>query len=576
MAGKILRKVQSSITTKIFLAAVLLLIVPVCAVSGFAWRLLYSEMYENEMSAYDTAVRQTANSIDRIFDDVLSASNMMITDDIIRAKMIDVTSTATFSDHTDVEHQFFTIQTSTLDHYANCILIVMDRHRNCYSNESDEAVNAAVAEKLLAQQSSPATASGIRWHDGESTFPALTSTPYLVFSRNYRDYLNANPLGNIIICVSEDEFREIMGADRQSGDGSCSIVSASGRVLVSTSPSLQGKPFALSGDTGHIVSRCQLSNGWYLVNRTDKASLNKLLRGRMTLLLLGLLLIAVLFSLFIAYFTRTILSPIVRLSSAAKAVSAGDLSVRTEVRGHDELHRLATTFNTMVVSLNRLVQNTADTIKREKSLEIQMLYAQINPHFLFNTLNSIRWSADASGAPNVSRLIVALATILHGTILNKKECISIREEIENIKSYIYIQQFRYPGRFQVEYDIDERLEDCLMPKFIIQPLVENSILHGFDGMAQAGKITLRIFRREEGIAFEVEDNGRGIPGALREGLLRSEKGGSLNHIGLSNVNQRLVLKYGPASAIFIENPPGGGGTRITFWIPEEKGESDDV
>lgn len=159
MAGKILREVQSSITAKIILAAGLLLILPVCAVSGFAWHLLYSEMYKNEMSVYDTAVRQTANSIDRIFDDVLSASNMMITDDIIRAKMIDVTSTATFSDHTDVEHQFFTIQTSTLDHYTNCILIVTDRHHNCYSNESDEAVNTATTEKLLAHQPSPSTAS---------------------------------------------------------------------------------------------------------------------------------------------------------------------------------------------------------------------------------------------------------------------------------------------------------------------------------------------------------------------------------------------------------------------------------
>lgn len=173
---------------------------------------------------------------------------------------------------------------------------------------------------------------------------------------------------------------------------------------------------------------------------------------------------------------------------------------------------------------------------------------------------------------------VALATILHGTLINKNEFVSIREEIENIKSYIYIQKFRYPGRFQIEYSVDPRLLDDLTLKFIVQPLIENSILHGFDGMEQAGKITLRIYPENGEVVFEVEDNGRGIPEAVQNKLLKTEgigDEGHLNHIGIPNVNQRLVLKFGSRSALSIQSGPKGG-TLIRFSIPEQRGIQNNV
>lgn len=573
MIQKLKNKIQSHIKYKIILYSAFLLIAPVCIVSSLIYRSVYSEFYANEMQAYNTAVRQTGNSVERIFDDVLSASNMMMTDDTIRDKMINLQSAAAFSDHTDVEHRFFSIQTSVLNHYMHCILIVTDRWNNCYSNESDEVVNLRVADRILAQPSAAASNSGIRWHDEEYVFPPVTSKFYLVFSRRYYDYTNANPLGNIIICINEDVLEKMIEDLRLGKNNVCSIVAPDFRVLVSTSPSLKKQQYDFTKDTDHIVNYCRLSNGWYLVSQADSASLQRILRGRMIFFILMLPLIILSFGAFIYIFSKSIIAPIIRLNLAAREVSAGNLEVRTEIGGTDELHNLSASFNRMVVSLKRLIRDTAENVKREKSLEIQMLYAQINPHFLFNTLNSIRWAADASGAPNVSRLIVALATVLRGTIIDKKECIPIREEIENIKSYIYIQQFRYPGRFQIRYEIDETLLDYLTPKFLIQPLIENSILHGFENMERPGVIAVRIRRKGGSIEFGVEDNGGGISEKIRDGLLRSdnETAGRLNRIGLPNVHQRLVLKYGPQSGLRITEPPGGG-TLVVFCISAEKGE----
>ncbi len=577
---RIVKKVQNSIRYKIALYSVIFLLLPVCIMITILYESIYNDFYGSEMQNNNTLVRQTGNNVELIFDDVKTASNVILTNDGIREQMSSEKGAASYSEQTAMEHQFFSLQTSMLSHYLNCVLAVTDRYGNCYSNMSDdEMMNTAVVKRILAQPGKAANAvSGLRWHDREYDFTGLNLGTYLVFSRNYIDYTNATFLGNVIICLRDDELLKVMNEVNLGENNVCSLVSPDSYVLVSTSPDLAHKHYDFRNDTEHIVNYCQLSNGWYLVNQTDPKQLRRIINDKMRLLVLTILVIICSFIAFLFLFSNKIVAPILMLSGAAKKVSEGNLDVRTEIRGNDEIHDLSVAFNNMVVNLKQLMHDIAENAKREKNLELQMLYAQINPHFLFNTLNSIRWSADASGAPNVSRLIVALATILHGTLINKNEFVPIREEIENIKSYIYIQKFRYPGRFQIEYDIKPALLDDLTPKFLVQPLIENSILHGFDGMEQVGKIILRIYPENGEDVFEVEDNGKGIPEEVKSRLLQMNEGTDeerLNHIGVPNVNQRLILKYGSQSALLIRNLPQGG-TLIRFAIPTQRSESGNV
>ncbi len=576
---KITKKIQSSVRYKIAVYAVIFLLFPVCIMIGILYESIYNDFYASAVQANNAVVRQTGNSMERIFDDVKTASNMMLTDDTIREQMSSASGLTPYSSHMMIERQFFSIQTSILDHYLNCILAITDQHGNCYSNMSDELINNKVIGQILAQPGKTVNASsGLRWHDREFYFSDLSPKTYLVFSRKYFNYTNAAILGNIVICLQEEDLLKVLDAAQIGENSVCSIVAPDSYVLVSTSRSFAHSRYNFQNDTRHIVNSFQLSNGWYLVNQLDPSQLQQVIHEKMRLLILTILVIVCSFIVFLTIFSNQIIAPILVLSNAARAVSKGDLDVHTEVRGRDEIHSLSDAFNNMVVNLKRLVHDTAENAKREKNLELQMLYAQINPHFLFNTLNSIRWAADASGAPNVSKLIVALATILHGTLINKNEFVSIREEIENIKSYIYIQKFRYPGRFQITYSVDPRLLDDLTLKFIVQPLIENSILHGFDGMEQAGEITLRIYPENGEVVFEVEDNGRGIPEAVQNKLLKTEgigDEGRLNHIGIPNVNQRLVLKFGSRSALSIQSGPKGG-TLIRFSIPEQRGIQNNV
>lgn len=576
---KIVEKIQSSIRYKIAVYSVLFLLVPVCLMIGLLYQSSYTYFYNNEMQTYGTVVRQTGNSVERIFDDVKTASNMMLTDDTILNLMSSVKGTASYSERMEVEHQFFSIQTSILNHYLNCVLIITDRFGNCYSNMSDDVANTGVMNRILSQPGKIVNPSaGTRWHDREYLFPDLTPKTYLVFSRKYFNYTNAASLGDLAICVKEDELLNVMREVNLGENNVCSIVAPDSYVIASTSEELKGTSYDFQHDDSHIVNYCQLSNGWFLVNQIDRNQLYRILNEKMRLLVLTILVIVCSFIAFLVLFSDRIIAPVITLSKAAKKVSGGDLDVQMKVGGKDELHNLAVAFNNMVVNLKQLIRDTADNAEREKNLELQMLYAQINPHFLFNTLNSIRWSADASGAPNVSRLIVALATILHASLIDKNEAIPIREEIENVKSYIYIQKFRYPGRFQIQYELDETLMDALVPKFILQPLIENSIVHGFDGMEQVGRIVILVSRAGNDVAFEVEDNGKGIPKDIRSRLLRAgdkEEGERLNHIGISNVNQRLILKYGRRSALSIESMPQGG-TRVRFSIPAQRGDAKNV
>jgi two-component system sensor histidine kinase YesM len=198
--------------------------------------------------------------------------------------------------------------------------------------------------------------------------------------------------------------------------------------------------------------------------------------------------------------------------------------------------------------------------RRKRELELEALQYQINPHFLFNTLDTLKWIAVINDAPSdISRGISSLTKLLQGVVLSKEAMIPLREELDNLANYFTIQKIRYADCFQVVQDIEAVALDGKVPRFILQPLAENAVLHGSEGGKRKIVITISGRSYDEGILLEVADNGSGF-----DPLNETSK---FSGIGISNVNERLKLHYGSRHGLKIDSAVGKG-TVCTVWIPK--------
>ncbi len=269
----------------------------------------------------------------------------------------------------------------------------------------------------------------------------------------------------------------------------------------------------------------------------------------------------------------SITRPIKQLCGSMRKVEAGDLTAQVCVTSEDEVGVLVASFNKMVKKIKELIDQLVIEQRRERELEFEALQAQIRPHFLFNTLNSIRWVAVMNQADSVADMISALSQILK-TSINTNKFITIQEELESVKNYLLLQQVRYNSRFEINYEIDPAVLQLPIIKLILQPLVENAIIHGL-AKSNEGMISVTIHRDGESVIAVVRDNGRGMPSAkvaelnqLPDNLNQSQRRG----IGLSNVQQRLQLNYGDQAKLTLDSQMGLGTVVTLSWPLLSEGE----
>lgn len=269
----------------------------------------------------------------------------------------------------------------------------------------------------------------------------------------------------------------------------------------------------------------------------------------------------------------SIVRPVDRLVRYCRGVACrqGERAFRDE--GQDEVGYLAGEVCRMVERLDEYSAREVENSIQMKNLEIQMLQAQINPHFLFNTLNSIKWTAVLSRVPAVADSLSALAGLLKNTIVNKKEFLPLREELENIRNYALIQSLRYTERFHMEYRVDEACLETPILKFLLQPIVENAILHGVEGVERLVTVTVEAAPWQGGLQVSVRDDGAGFDTAILTQHNTSSR--RFSGIGMGNVEQRVKLVYGPGAAMTVESEPGKG-TAVRLLLPQKEGSETDV
>lgn len=271
-----------------------------------------------------------------------------------------------------------------------------------------------------------------------------------------------------------------------------------------------------------------------------------------------------------------ITNPIRRLSLAAKEISAGHLTGEDiKVTSKDELKLLTETFNQMrknIIELVNEIKDKSELDKLLKELELKNLQNQINPHFLFNTLNNIAKMAYLEEAPETTRLIESVSTLLRYNLENIDKPSTLKDEINVVKEYFYIQQTRFGDRISFYTHIDESCMQIPVPRLTLQPIVENAFIHGVESKEEGGVITLSIFKKADQIFIEVMDNGLGMDGETKQRLLNyvnaddmhpnelQKRSGHSTGIGVINVIKRLQLFYQEKDVVEIESDLGRGTT----------------
>lgn len=267
--------------------------------------------------------------------------------------------------------------------------------------------------------------------------------------------------------------------------------------------------------------------------------------------------------------SRHLARPVHQLDEAMGEVKKGNLDIHMETDREDELGRLTESFNRMTEEYR---QNLIRSVMRQKELnetQLRMMQAQLNPHFLYNTLDNMKWLGVTHRVPQVATLATDLAIILRAGI-SGSEFITLEEELELIDRYIDIQSLRFEDRFTCEIDVPDRLQSCLVPKLVLQPLVENAIIHGVVDRDD-GYIKLEAREQDGDLLLSVRDNGCGIPPEVLKRLNSSNQKIPGEHLGLFNVSSIIRLHFGEKYGISAETTPGEGSC-VRLLLPIQKKE----
>lgn len=319
----------------------------------------------------------------------------------------------------------------------------------------------------------------------------------------------------------------------------------------------------------YTLSRSK-KTGWTVVGATYTSELlknNK--QARMLYILAAVILILAVF-LISNILSREITKPLRRLSESMSRVEKGQFDrANVDVTMENEIGSLGKSYNLMTERIHTLMEQNVYEQKQKRKSELKALQAQINPHFLYNTLDSIIWMSEAGQSEEVVEMTSALAKLLRQSISNDHEQVELGQEMEYVRNYLMIQKMRYQDKLEYTIEVDPQVRHVMIVKLALQPIVENAIYHGIKYKGSKGTLQIRAFAESEDVCIVIEDNGIGMDEtALNTIFDETQKVHKQNGVGVPNVQKRLKLYYGDKYGITYESKRGVG-TRATIRIPQQ-------
>nr|WP_221626723.1 sensor histidine kinase [Cohnella lubricantis] len=425
------------------------------------------------------------------------------------------------------------------------------------------------------------------------------SRPVFAFGRLMYDLNEHTPIGILLIEVEPQLILDAMDNLKLGAHSEIYLQSDQGIVLASSEPGVREIPKMMRGlpapeneqdivtqdlEEQLIIASKLPFGGWTIWSRTPNADLDVELDQTKRFLFIAVPALILLSALIASLVSRTISSPLKRMIREMKKVESGDFNGTLNVTSYREINQLTASFNRMVLRISELIERVKVSSVSEKNAELHALQTQVNPHFLYNTLDMIYWMLDEKKDDRLGEVVLSLSRMFrYSSHWEAGMEVTLREELEQTGHYLTIIMTRLSGRLTVNLNIDERWKDFKLPKMTLQPLIENAVKHGIEPLDRPGELQVYAEAHERHWSLVVKDNGAGMSEAARHALTLalqgrrmpaapdegSSSGSRAAGIGIQNLQSRLQHMYGEAYGIRVESEPGSG-TAVILNLPLPK------
>lgn len=558
----------------------------------------YQDFIENELSSRAiSTIAKGEEDIQTAFQQMAAVTNVFSLDDNLIGALSNE-EMSTFERTIAFDSVVSKIKTTNLFNILDMHFIFVDNKGNSYIDSAMENMetNSRPIQDLLQQGKD--NNGHLVWSLFSSIFPNQEKEEkYVSVARAlFDEEITGDYLGTLIVCVSQTEIGKILSQYcLNDNDLVYLCMGNDGEVLFYLDPDnyisktvIQKKASSLTGKNGYelqninhkkfIMSYYQLYRPWgfsgkpmYVLYFTEYTPIVKtfdIFASHLNLILIVCLCVLI---LVVIALSVSITRPIIRLEKCMKLYSEKQIVTGANVYRKDEIGNLSRTFYDMEIKINDLFNQLKRESEVRERYRYQALRAQINPHFLFNTLNTIRWMAIIRKADNITEMIDALGTILKYSMEREGEFIPLKEELDMINKYIFIQNYRYGKTYLLTTNIPDELMEYPIIKFLLQPVVENAFIHAFKNFDGEPEITISASHDDSAVWIHVCDNGTGVDEQVAEQL--NENGNlarkKITGIGLANVNERIQIEYGKNFGIQIKRGENGGSV-VKYCLPLSK------
>ncbi|WP_222708551.1 sensor histidine kinase [Paenibacillus sp. N3.4] len=573
---KKLRYIQNlTIRKKLQIINLLIILPSILFLTITLYNMTFMQVMERTLRSSDHKIELIANSINTLFNNIENFSKLAVINKSYQSVLNE--EGREIQDLEDTQLMYVGL-TSLLESspYIDSVVIQSAQGNKMYytnniTNMSEKNLSVYPKEQLVEAK-------------GSAVWIETFESPFLVngqhnnllsIGRRIINFSNGMTLGYIYININENRLAKLYGNDEEGIHSRLMIINSRGTILSSNEPhrlksSLDQQKLDIIladqgskshiGDDGKetIISAKALDkNGWRVVYEVPSKELMKD-QWKINLFIIGYGILGLLLALVLSIvFSNWITKPIIRLSRAMMAVGDGKLDTRSPISSQDEVGQLAYKFNDMVGEIQQLVDTVNLEEKQKRILELRLMYSQIKPHFLYNTLETIRSMALMSKAHDISKVVKALGDFYRTSLNRGQELIPVIQEKKHLESYLYIQKIRYR---HLDYTIDfvEEIGECRIPNMLLQPLVENSINHGLREKREGALCEISGFiersKDRDVLCFIVKDNGKGMNDEQLQGIWQQEQSHlDLSSFGISNIQERIQLRYGPEYGLTLSS-----------------------
>lgn len=575
---------KHSLLFRLSVMFIILICLPVSAITAITVLHLRTSTAENIQKLNENSIAASSRSLEFIFEQCASITDTLVLSSEIRniARASTITPKERLLNNRAFEQavQNFLLQNESIQ----SIYLLSSDHILYQSNKQDNYwdVLAPLAAKQL-EQYRVNSRDALEYHglfihpNGDDSTSVYLPT---IFRPLYHPY-NRKLLGVLVLELDPRLYSNTLNIS----SSPFFVLDPSDRIIFSNYVSQVGSPISAQFggvdfrdhslltycDTEYTVSYQSSSYGFTLLQLHDYHALTRGIWNSLLPLLFTSMICLFTFIVLSILFSRKMIRPIHQLQKSLHAMENGDLTHKVNIQSHDEIGSLAHSFNIMLDRLNLYIE----TAYREKlhtlDAEFRALQSQINPHFLYNSLESINSLALLHGEDQISEMTCALADMFRYVTAQSDPIVSVKQELIHVQNYLTLQNLRFNDHIIFDMDLDEAVLSCRIPKMSLQPLIENCFRHAWSSTIPILRITLSGIYDGEGYAISVIDNGCGISAealqALRHTLTDSNPDSHRTSIGLCNINQRLQLLSHNSAYLTIDSTPGQG-TTVTILLPQ--------